>query len=154
MNRPASPRDGLPLSGARTAGAAPARAICRTSPPRIAGTACTLLLLTLVRPVAASSWRFEAENINPASIHAAGNVIEVVVCNNASGGHALEGLNMLGDWAEIRVAFDRETCFIDSIRCASPELSTWQFLVEFRPEDSPDRVAWSEHASVAGRGAT
>jgi hypothetical protein len=144
MNLPAVPRG---------RGDAVVRAIHRALPPIIAGVACALLLSLLAVPVAVASWRYEAEDINPSFCHTAGGIIKVVSCSIASGGRALEGLTMLGDWAEIRVTFDRETCFIDSVRCASSVLSSWQFLVEFRPEDRPDSVvARSEHASVAGRG--
>jgi hypothetical protein len=122
-------------------------------PAMIAGVAFALLLLAPADPVAAASWRFEAENISPSSCHVAGGGITVVLCNDASGGLALEGLSRLGDWAEISVTFDRETCFIDSIRCASPLQSSWQFLVEFRAEDRPDSVvARNEHSNITGRG--
>lgn len=100
------------------------------------------------------SWRFEAEDISPFSIHSPGGT-QVVACGAASGGHALQGLAQQGEWVEIGVTFDRPTCFIDSIRCASPLRSTWQFLVEFRSADSPDSVAASnKHPGVAGRSAS
>lgn len=130
---------------------APARAGRRVLPSIFAGVGFALLLLGPTVPAAAASWRFEAEDIGPSFCHSRSG-INVVTCSAASGGKALEGLNTLGDWAEIRVTFDTQTCFVDSVRCASPLLSSWQFLVEFRPEDSPDPVASSEHTSVAGRG--
>ena len=146
MNRPAIPR---------VRGGGAARAGRRALPPIFAVVAFVPLQLALAVPAAAGSWRYEAENINPASCHVAGGVIGAVACDDASGGLALEGLTMLGDWAEITVIFDRATCFNDSIRCAGPLQSSWQFLVEFRPEDSPDSVvARNEHPSVTGRGIT
>jgi hypothetical protein len=146
MDRPDSPR---------RRGDGAARADRRSLPPIFTGVAFTLLLFALAVPAAAASWRFEAEDIRPSSCYAAIGVIRVVACHDASGGLALEGLSALGDWAEITVTFDRETCFIDSIRCASLLQSSWQFLVEFRPVDSPEGVvASNEHAGVTGRGIT
>jgi hypothetical protein len=134
---------------------APARAGHRVLPSIFAGVGFTLLLFAPAVPAAAASWRFEAEDINPSSRHAAAGGIGVVACSDASGGHALEGFTTLGDWAEISVTFDRETCFIDSIRCASPLQSSWQFLVEFRSQGSPNSVvAKNEHTGVTGRGVT
>jgi hypothetical protein len=125
----------------------------RTFPSIFAGVAFAVFLLAATVPAGAASWRFEAENISPSSCHVAGGGISVVACNDASGGLALEGLSRHGDWAEISVTFDRETCFIDSIRCASPLQSSWQFLVEFRAEDRPDSVvARNEHSNITGRG--
>jgi hypothetical protein len=144
MNRPPSPHG-------RRGGTA--RAARQALPPIFVGAAIALLLLALAVPAAAESWRFEAEDISPWSCHTAGVAVSVVACSEASGGYALEGLSMLGDWAEIGVTFGREICFIDSIRCASPVGSEWQFLVEFRPEDRPETVvARSEHSGVTGRG--
>jgi hypothetical protein len=134
---------------------APARVGHRVLPSIFAGVGFALLLLVPAVPAAAASWRFEAEDINPSSCHAGAGGIGVVTCSDASGGHALEGFTTLGDWAEVSVTFDRETCFIDSIRCASPLQSSWQFLIEFRSEGSPNSVvARSEHAGVTGRGIT
>lgn len=141
------------VSRPRGRGDGAARAGRRTFPPIFAGVAFTLILLAAAVPANAASWRFEAESISPSSCHVVGGGISVVPCNDASGGLALEGLSRLGVWAEISVTFDRETCFIDSIRCASPLQSSWQFLVEFRAEDRPDSVvARNEHSNITGRG--
>lgn len=132
-----------------------ARAARRVLPSIFVGVAFALLLLVPAVPASAESWRFEAEDIDPLLCHTAGGAVTPVDCGDASGGRALEGLGVLGDYVEIRVTFERETCFIDSIRCASPLRSSWQFLVEFHREDRPDSVvARNEHASVTGRGVT
>ncbi len=103
-------------------------------------------------PIQAAEWRFEAEFINPGNCHVQASQLQVVNCAYASEGQALEGLAMLGDWAELSVTFDREVCIVDSIRCASLQRTTWQFLLEFRSDDTNEIVATSEHASTQGRG--
>jgi hypothetical protein len=145
MNRPPFPQG---------RGGCAARTVRRRLPPKSAVVPFVLLLFALAAPALAETWRFEAEDINPANCYAQGGAIEVVTCNDASGGKALEGLTMLGDWAEIRVTFSRETCLIDSIRCASPLRSSWQFRVEFHLEESADPIASNDHAAVEGRGVT
>jgi hypothetical protein len=121
----------------------------------VACIASVLLLPALPVPSFAATWRFEAESVSPAHRHdTGGDSIHVVSCSAASGGHALEGLDAPGDWAEFDVTFAVPTCFTDSLRCASPTGVFWQFHVEFYAEGSPDPVAGNEHNSIVGRGIT
>ena len=144
MRRLVSPQD-------RGGGATPARG--RVLPSILCGVGFVLLFVLAV-PAAAGSWRFEAEDVRPFDMYSPGGT-GVVACGAASGGQSLQGLAQQGEWVEFGVTFARHTCFIDSIRCASPLRSSWQFLVEFRSEDSPDSVAASnEHPGVTGRSAS
>jgi hypothetical protein len=143
MNRPrsVSGRGGWAASG------------CRQWPAMMfAATSCALLLFSPAVPAAAQVWRFEAEDINPANCYVQNGLIQVAICGDASGGMALDGLNMLGDYAEIPITFDRETCLVDSIRCAGTVNSSWQFRVDFFAEGNPTPVVTSVHAKIDGRG--
>jgi hypothetical protein len=100
----------------------------------------------------ATAWRFELESAAFRFGDLGGTACQVVNCNDASGGKAVEGLDLPGEYAETDVTFLTQTCFIDSIRCSALTGVHWQFLVEFYPAGAGSRSAWDEHEAVSGRG--
>jgi hypothetical protein len=143
MKRSGSPPDRLGVVARPLAG------------PRSAVAAGMVLALLLPALSFASAWRFEAEDAPPDRwTNVGGDPITVVSCGAASGGRALEGLDETGDWVEFDFNLPAGAVLTDSIRCASPDQTSWQFLVEFYAEGSDDPVASNQHAKVTGRGIT
>lgn len=144
MNRPYFP-PGLLRRGARAAS------------PALLATAVGIALAMLQAPPSyAAAWRFEVEDAVASGRcnNAGGSPFSTVSCGAASGGHALEGLDAAGDWLEFDVNLETEAVLADSVRCASVDQVSWQFLVEFYPEGSLDPAASSQHSKVVGRGIT
>ena len=114
----------------------------------------TLLVAAAADGAPASSLRFEAEDAEAMNrFHDLGGIpIIRKACDDASGGVAIEGLDLDGEYLEFDLELFEPWCFTDSLRCAGALDGNWEFRVEFinAEEGQPGARDWVP--SVVGRG--
>ena len=97
------------------------------------------IVLCLVLLVATSGWataetiRLEAENLVNSYDHIGSVPITSVPCGGASGGRAIEGFDIEGEWIELRLVLDRPVDCLYGIQSAGNLGEVRQYSVAFLP---------------------
>jgi len=104
-----------------------------------------------VTPASSEEVRLEAEEL-----FTYGNIgqslIGVVSCSDASGGHAIGGVDVPGEWIAWQVALQERTCFVDSLRTAGGDGIKREWAVLYIPDPPAETAAGDSTWTMPGGG--
>lgn len=103
-------------------------------------------------PSRADGIRLEAEDLITSG-NTGQETIHVVECSEASQGHAIQGVDLLGEWIAFRLTLNEQTCFRDSLRTAGAVPLVRQFAVLYQPDPPATTSAADSAMSAPGTGA-
>ena len=113
--------------------------------------AAGLMALTCLAGSVSGSVHWEAE-LNYELHNACGASIVLALCQHASGGMSLQGLDCDGDCVDFFFTTPTAWCFTDSIRAAAPVDGTWSFRFQVLPYGGGGPLIDYVHRPVQGRG--
>lgn len=114
---------------------------------------CVLLpvALLLVTAPALTTTTLEAETCTE-TYDVGGEAIHVLPCNSASGGFAVQGVDVSGEWIAFPLEVPQPIAFRDSLRSAGEEGVVRTHVVEYRRADTGVLVVADTLVTLPGSG--
>ncbi len=114
--------------------------------------AALLLVAALAAAVPADATiRLEAESLADAH-NVGGAPIALVSCGTASNGHAIDGIDMPGEWIELNLLLTGPSCLYSAVRSAGLSGVVRNFRVEITPDPPTTTGGTDSLTTIPGTG--